>query len=74
MTSRLNVAIVLGKKLNVVYCWPPLLLLLLALAFVIVVIVESASDGCFEPFLSKYEVLTLQNVAKQVEIVSILHF
>ena len=72
MTSLLNVIIVLGKKLNVVYCWPPLLLLLLALAFVIVVTVESACDGLFVPFLSKYEVRPLQNVAKPVEIISIL--
>ena len=71
MTSRLNVAIVLGKKLNVVYCWPSLLLLLLALAFVIVVTVESACDGRFVPFSSKYEVWARQNVAAQVEIVSI---
>ena len=62
------------ERVNVVYCWPPLLLLLLALAFVIVVTVESACDGRFVPFLSKYEVRARQNVAKQVEIVSILQF
>ena len=47
-------------------------MLLLALSFLIVVTVESACDGRFEPFSSKYEVRTLQNVAKQVEIISIL--
>ena len=72
LTLRLNVSIVLGKKLNVVYCWPGLLLLLLALSFLIVVTVESACDGRFEPFSSKYDVQPLQNVAKQVEIISIL--
>ena len=60
----------LARKLNVVYCWPSLLLLLLALAFVIVVAVESACDGRVVPFSSKYEVRTLQNVAKKIEIIS----
>ena len=49
-------------------------MLLLALSFLIVVTVESACDGRFEPFSSKYDVQPLQNVAKQVEIVSILQF
>ena len=47
-------------------------MLLLALSFLIVVTVESACDGLFVPFLSRYEVQPLQNVAKQVEIISIL--
>ena len=62
----------LARKLNVVYCWPSLLLLLLVLGFLIVVTVESACDGRFVPLLSKYEVQSRQNVAKQVEIVPIL--
>ena len=47
LSWRLNVVIVLARKLNVVYCWPSLLLLLLALTFLIVVIVGSACDGRF---------------------------
>ena len=74
LTWRLNVVIVLARKLNVVYCWPSLLLLLLALAFVIVVAVESACDGHFVPLSSKYQVQTSQNVAQQVEFISILQF
>ena len=74
LTWRLNVVIVLARKLNVVYCWPSLLLLLLALAFLIVVAVESACDGRFTLFSSKYQVQSIQNVAKQVEFVSILQF
>ena len=74
MTWRLNVVIVLARKLNVVYCWPSLLLLLLALTFLIVVIVGSACDGRFVLLSSKCEVRAHQNVDKQVEIVSILPF
>ena len=54
-----------------------LIVVIVVVVFVIVVAVESACDGRFVlivPFWSKYQVRASQNVAKQVEIASILQF